>query len=98
VQVSLFVGTKTAEACDALHRKFKSFLALPKTLLNVTAFLAVVKDSLKINVSEAETLSDPQLEASSSDQDVEGGRRTSFRQAMKVEKVKPAAGRLIAGC
>jgi len=86
----MVVGSKTAEACDALHRNFKSFLALPKSLLNVTAFLAVVKDSLKVDASEAETFSDPHLEASSSDQDADD-RRTSYRQATNNERVRPDA-------
>jgi hypothetical protein len=86
----MVVGSKTVEACDALHRKFKSFLALPKSLLNVTAFLAVVKDSLKVDASEAETFSDPHLEAlaSSSDQDADY-RRTSYRRATNIEVVRP---------
>lgn len=65
MQVAGQLKTKTAEACEALHKKFKSLLSLPKPLLNVTAFLAVVKDSLKLESSEAETVSD-ELQGSAS--------------------------------
>ena len=46
--------SKPATSCESLYRKFRSFLSLPKALLNVTAFLAVVKDSLEHPQSDAE--------------------------------------------
>ena len=42
-------------------------MSLPKPLLNVTAFLAVVKDTLKLESSDAETVSDNQQGQPSSD-------------------------------
>lgn len=59
-QVAAAIQSKTPEACEVLYKKFKSFLSLPKPLLNGTAFLAVVKDSLKMESSEADTISDMQ--------------------------------------
>ena len=60
------VRSKSPDACELLHRKFKSFLSLPKSLLNVAAFLAVVKDSLKGESSGAETVSNNRRGSSSS--------------------------------
>lgn len=58
VQVAKSISSKSPQDCEVLHRKFRSFLSLPKPLLNVTAFLAVVKDTLKLESSDAETVSD----------------------------------------
>lgn len=54
LQVSQTVRTKPAASCESLYRKFRSFLSLPKALLNVTAFLAVVKDSLQPALSDTD--------------------------------------------
>ena len=67
MQVAASIRGKSPQDCEVLHRKFRSFLSLPKPLLNVTAFLAVVKDTLKLESSEAETVSDNQLGRASSE-------------------------------
>ena len=58
LQVSRGVHSKSSKACEGLYRNFRSFLSLPKHLLNVKAFLAVVKDSLKLEDSDEATISD----------------------------------------
>ena len=63
-QVSRSVRSKSPKACEALYRNFRSFLSLPKHLLNVKAFLAVVKDSLKLEDSDDATISDNHSEPS----------------------------------
>ena len=64
MQVSRGVRSKSPKACEALYRNFRSFLSLPKHLLNVKAFLAVVKDSLKLEDSDDATISDNHSEPS----------------------------------
>lgn len=77
-------------ACEELYRSFKSFLSLPKPLLNVTAFLAVVKDSLKMEDSEAETVSDKHSEPEEGKEEgaskVARGRRL---QSVSLQQPKP---------
>ena len=41
------IGTKSADECQALYSRFKSYLSLPKGIQHQVAFLAMVKDMVE---------------------------------------------------
>ena len=47
LQVARVIGTKSADECQALYSRFKSYLSLPKGIQHQVAFLAMVKDMVE---------------------------------------------------
>ena len=88
--------SKSPQACEAFAKNFRSLLSLPTQLLTVTAFLAVVQDTLKIkqSASDGPKPSEQQSQETVTDTEKETSTSAAPRRSARTprSKVSPVAG------